>query len=245
MGVIVFTPVLLVCGFGILLALHRSNALRGLRPVQQWSISAATAIVTTVLLSWVGISIRAQARNYVDQIAQKIVEKIKSGATDSGRRAENVAPEPEKPCTPKDPKEFYIPPKGPLVRFDGGVFPPSQFMCVGLSDEARAACLCPRPLVFTVDPMPAPKDDNYENLLTISEKCEPMYRVRVFLRDIFSNTNILETYPFDKGKTGAATLHEDADRYSFELDTSAPESRYKVAIKSSRGLRVICVNQIN
>lgn len=165
-------------------------------------------------------------------------------------RTEHLRPESpklkgEKPCTPKDPHDSYIPPKGPLVRFDGGPFMPSQFMCLGLSDEARFACLCPRPLAFTVEPMPAPKDDNYENLLTINEKCDPMYRVRVFLRDMFSNLNLLETYPFGVGETGAATMHEDADRYSFEINSSAPQSRFKVAIKSSRGLRVICVNQIN
>src|SRR5579872_6610434 len=67
-GVIFYTPILLVCGGCILLALHRSKAVHGLSQFHQWLAYIVIGTIATVSLFSIRISIRNQARAYVYQI---------------------------------------------------------------------------------------------------------------------------------------------------------------------------------
>jgi hypothetical protein len=139
----------------------------------------------------------------------------------------------------------YVPPKGPLLKHEGYVPVASQLLCPGLPDEARAACLCPRPLKFTLNALASPPDNNYATEMVITTPREPMYRVRVFLRDTISDADLLGAAPHQGKGVSNSVWTAEFDRYSFGATSSAPQEVFRVKLLSATGIRVICANQEN
>ena len=141
----------------------------------------------------------------------------------------------------------YAPTKNKAVRVDAQLEPPSNQMCTGMPDDDRIQCLCPRLVPYSIEALPPPDSDNYAALLTIRSPREPMYKIRVFLRGVFSeaitvfpNEEMLKNQHF-------SIIHGfmDYDRYSFIVQSTAPQAVFKVKLLSSTGPRVICINQVN
>ncbi|MGB7589857.1 MAG: hypothetical protein WBO19_01285, partial [Terriglobia bacterium] len=139
-GMFFFTPILMICGCCILLAFHRAKVVEGEKPLVQVAAYLLLFALTTGSLYEVGIIIRKKVPSFptneeLRQIVTKAVSDTLSKRTpltethNQPSKPESPKKEAEKPCTPKDPRDSYIPPKGPLVRFDGGFFPPSQSIC--------------------------------------------------------------------------------------------------------------------
>jgi hypothetical protein len=152
------------------------------------------------------------------------------------------------PCEPHDVQ--YVPPKGKAIRFEGAYPIASEILCPshGLSEDARIACLCPNRLQYILRAMPPPTDSNFETEITISKVCNPMYKVRVFLRDIYTNLgSVFEASPYMAPAThvGLTRGSFDYDKFSFLLNSTAPEDTFKTSVLSASGLRVVCVNQEN
>ena len=144
-----------------------------------------------------------------------------------------------------DPK--YPIPKNKMVRVDGQVEQSSSVMCPGLPDDARILCLCPRPVQYSLEPLDSPASDNYATLLTLTTAIEPMYKARVFLGGVFSQSIIV--YPtkemIERDHFTALQGLMDYDKQSLIVQFTAPQRLAKLRILSSTGLRVICVNQEN
>jgi hypothetical protein len=149
---------------------------------------------------------------------------------------------------PAMPKETEYPsPKNKGQRVDVQLEPASSQMCVGLADSERIKCLCPRPVRYSLEPLPPPDTDNYAGLLTIRSPREPMYKVRVFLRAVFSEA--VTTYPTDEmlqtEHFSIAHGFMAYDPFSFVIQVTKPQKLLKIKVTSSTGPRVICVNQEN
>jgi hypothetical protein len=145
----------------------------------------------------------------------------------------------------------YVPPrKGNLVRFEDTFLVPSRVLCPpnGMTDEARIACLCPNRLPYKLRAMPAPEDGNFETEITISKVCNPMYKVRLFFRDMYyKGGSVLSAAPHNGGAPGVSLLRglfED-DKYSISLSSTAPEDSFQTSLVTTGGLRIVCINQEN
>jgi len=71
-----------------------------------------------------------------------------------------------------------------------------------------------------------------------------MYRVQLFGRAPLYPGKI-EAFPYGEGKAGIAVTEMEFDPYTLLLQSSAPQREFKLEIKSSEGLRLKCINQIN
>jgi hypothetical protein len=147
------------------------------------------------------------------------------------------------PVAAHDPK--YVPPRGPLTRVDGDFPAPSELLCAGVSDEVRIACLCPRLVPYSLESLSAPKEDNYAIQVTLTSPREPMYKVRVFLRGMISHAELLDSFPYGPKQSVSVVENLDYDKYSFIVQSSAPQSVFKLRVLSSTGLRLMCANQEN
>ncbi len=154
----------------------------------------------------------------------------------------------DKPCSPSDVQ--YVPPAGKAVRFDGANPIPSEVLCPshGMTDEQRRNCLCPRLLPYTLRSMEPPKESNFETEITISKTCDPIYKARLFFRDVYSQLgSIFKASPYMPPASKVLMTRGDMefDRYSVLLSSSAPQDTITTSIMSAGGLRLICVNQEN
>jgi hypothetical protein len=75
-GVLVSTPVFLVCDACVLLALHRSKAVADKRKPVQWFWYCLVFIATTAILVSVGIALRNSARHFVGDVAKAVAQAI-------------------------------------------------------------------------------------------------------------------------------------------------------------------------
>ena len=112
-----------------------------------------------------------------------------------------------------------------------------------LSLTTEEATLCPRPLRYSlrqVEVPPSTTRDNYATELTIEAVREPMFRVTVFVRTLYSQLVLT-----DSPATGISATEHGTDPYSFQVSSTKPAQRYKVVVHTSEWLRVICINQHN
>ena len=140
----------------------------------------------------------------------------------------------------------YIPSTNKLARFDGNMnqfVTPSQ--CNGLPDDKERECLCPRPLDYKLTALPTPSDNNYATLLNVRAGRDDMYRIAIFGRTPMCSGKILEAIPNGPPKGSLAVMEMEVDRYALGLTSSGPEREFDLEIKTSEGLRIKCVNQIN
>lgn len=166
----------------------------------------------------------------------------------SGNTSETARPQNSVPCEPHDVQ--YVPPKGKAIRFEGMTPIASEALCPsnGMSDEARIACLCPNRVPYSLRAMPPPAGSNFETEITITKVCNPMYKIRVFLRDVYTQLgSVSEASPYMPPASHVSIMYGtfDFDRHSFLVSSSAPEDTFKVSVLTATGLRVICVNQEN
>jgi len=145
----------------------------------------------------------------------------------------------------RHPDAAYVPPRGPLIRTEGNIPIASSLLCPGLLEEERTACLCPRPLNFKLAALPAPAEDNFATEIEITTPREPMYRIRVFLRDTISGAHLLAASPHEGKGVSSYAWSAAYDRYSFGAASTAPQSVFRVKLLSATGIRVICANQEN
>jgi hypothetical protein len=117
-GVVLYTPILLVCDVCILLALHRSRSVADLKRSVQFGIYGALFIVCTGILFWMGNLLQNRARIFIQQIATAVVESINksSPSNASVARPQETAtskaiPNPQTASPP--PSEKVQPPHGP------------------------------------------------------------------------------------------------------------------------------------
>jgi hypothetical protein len=137
----------------------------------------------------------------------------------------------------------YVPPSGhKAVRFDGQIRPTPQ-ACAGLSDEKEIACLCPRPVEYSLFALPTPTDNNYATQVEMNAGKESMYRVQLFTRTPV-HAGKIEASPH-KDDAGMAVVEMTFDPYTLLVQSSAPQQQFKLEVRSSEGLRLKCINQIN
>jgi hypothetical protein len=152
------------------------------------------------------------------------------------------------PCENHDVQ--YVPPQGKAVRFESDYPIASELLCPshGMSEQERLACLCPNRLPYTLRAMAPPKESNFETEITVTKTCTPLYKVRVFLRDVYSALGKeLEASPYmpPVSKVVLTGGSMEYDRYSFMLNSTAPQDTIKVSVLTASGLRLVCVNQEN
>jgi len=139
----------------------------------------------------------------------------------------------------------YPAPNGPGIRFEGTAETPSSAMCSGMADEDQIKCLCPSPLDYALNPLPAPKDSNYSTEIVIKKVDRPMYRVRIFSRAQIDSTGPLVEYPPVNSHSGLSFGKFDYDPFTLVMNSSAPEDEFKLDVHTSEGLRLKCINQDN
>jgi len=76
-AVTVYPPIFVLSVICILLALHRSKALAGLRPVVQVAWYILVFVLSTAILVWVGREVRGSARAFMRDLAAAVVQAIK------------------------------------------------------------------------------------------------------------------------------------------------------------------------
>lgn len=143
---------------------------------------------------------------------------------------------------------LYPRPSNKLVRVDGDTPLASGILCpTSMPDQDRISCLCPNLVPYRLEALPTPPSDNYATLLTLDGPRQPIYKVRLFFRDVFSHSEVVyptsemaKMYHFSFGQVSM-----DYDRYSLVVQSTAPQQSFKLKMFSSTGLRVICANQIN
>jgi hypothetical protein len=144
--------------------------------------------------------------------------------------------------TPPDVK--YPPPKGPLQEMQVGKEISSSQLCVGMSDQAQVDCLCPRPLLYTLEALPPPANHNYATKVTINAVREPIYKLRIFSRTpIYSGA--INSFPYGAGQAAVSVEELDYDRFSLVMQSSRPEQGFTIEVGSAQGLRLKCINQEN
>lgn len=76
-GVTVYAPIFVISVVAILLALHRSKALSGMRPIAQvgWNILIFT--LSMAILVWVGRELRSGTNDFVGKIVDGVAQKIR------------------------------------------------------------------------------------------------------------------------------------------------------------------------
>ena len=102
-GVLVYTPVFLVCDACVLLALHRSRAVADKRtPIQVFWYGVTFLVMSSILIA-VGIILRNSARGFVRDIASAVVEVTKPTVV-------QPSSSPAQPQTQAEPKPHENPP---------------------------------------------------------------------------------------------------------------------------------------
>jgi hypothetical protein len=139
----------------------------------------------------------------------------------------------------------FVAPKGPGIRVEMSAPVASNQLCIGLPEKDETQCLCPRPVEFSLKPLPAPNDNNYATEVTITAGREPMYRVRLFARSQIHPGGELWASPHGKESAALFTGVMAYDLSSIYLRSSAPEQEFKLELHSAEGLRIKCVNQEN
>jgi hypothetical protein len=137
----------------------------------------------------------------------------------------------------------YVPPSSHrAIRVDGQVKPTPQ-ACMGLSEEKEIECLCPRPVDYVLNALPTPPDNNYATQVDIKAGRDPMYRVQLFGRTQMYSGKI-GAFPHEK-EAAISVAEMDYDRYTLLIQSSSPQQEFKLEVRSSEGLRLKCINQIN
>jgi hypothetical protein len=175
-----------------------------------------------------------EIKSKVDKKPQREVDKEASEKARATDKAEVI----------KIPEAKYIPPKGPGIKFEGRMETPSSQMCTGMADAAQIACLCPRPLKYALKALPPPSDNNYATQIDIRAVREPIYKLRIFGRTQL-HSGKLAAFPYGEGKAGTVVMEMDYDPFSLIVQSSAPQTRYTLEVRSAQGLRIKCVNQEN
>lgn len=138
----------------------------------------------------------------------------------------------------------YLPPSShKAIKVDGQIKPTPQ-ACIGLSEEKEIECLCPRPVDYILNALPTPPDDNYATQVDIKAASEALYRVQLFGRTQM-HSGTLEAFPYGDGKAATGVVEMDYDRYTLLVQSSAAQQEFKLEVRSSEGLRLKCINQIN
>jgi hypothetical protein len=145
------------------------------------------------------------------------------------------------------PEPSYPLPKGPGIRFDASIPIPSNQLCQGLTGKAETDCLCPRGVNYSLKTMAAPSDNNYATELTATQSREPMYRIRIFSRANISFGMIIQpSEDATKARHGICTYGAlGFDQFSVILQCTFPVNEFRVALHTSEGLRLKCINQEN
>jgi hypothetical protein len=118
-------------------------------------------------------------------------------------------------------------------------------MCQGLSEQEQIDCLCPSPLNYALRALASPADDNYATEIDIKQVDKPIYRLRIFARTQIDSTADFSVAPFGGNHSTSVVVHMAYDPFSLILQSTAPESEYKIAVHTSEGLRLKCINQEN
>jgi hypothetical protein len=116
-GVTVYTPVFAICVICILLALHRSKALSGLRPIAQAGSYILTFALSMTILVWVGHKMRASTSDFISKIIDGVAQKIRPTIPEQSREQAPNAVAPPKPLQPQ-PKPKSRPPQTALPPSD-------------------------------------------------------------------------------------------------------------------------------
>jgi hypothetical protein len=92
-GVTVYAPIFVISVIGILLALHRSGALSGIRPIVQVGWYILIFALSMAILVWVGRKMRASTNDFIgkiiDGVAQKIRPAMQEANQEQTRSSEN------------------------------------------------------------------------------------------------------------------------------------------------------------
>jgi hypothetical protein len=112
-GVLVYTPVFLVCDVCVLLALHRSQAVadKGTKTQVFWYL--LLLLITSSVLVGVGISLRKGGRNFVHELARAVAEATKPTMEQPMRAQSQVQPQ-----APENPPRPQVPLPIPLKAYD-------------------------------------------------------------------------------------------------------------------------------
>jgi hypothetical protein len=106
-GVLVYTPVFLVCDVCILLALHRSKAVADQGTKSQVFWYTLTFVITTSILLWVGISLRRSARNFVHDLAKAVAEATQTKVAQTPVQSQ-PQPAPNPQPSPPPPRSYLV-----------------------------------------------------------------------------------------------------------------------------------------
>jgi hypothetical protein len=77
LGVTVYAPIFVISVIGILLALHRSKALSGIRPIAQVGWNILIFALSMAILVWVGREMRAGTNDFIGKIIDGVAQKIR------------------------------------------------------------------------------------------------------------------------------------------------------------------------
>ena len=139
----------------------------------------------------------------------------------------------------------YVAPTGHSAVLVEGNVNPTHLHCYQLPEDKQIACLCPRPLDYALGAMPTPPDNNYATLVDIKAKNDLMYRIQLFARSPIHPGGKLEAIPHGAGEAAIGVETWQIDLNTLGVRSSAPEEEFKVEVRSSEGLRLKCINQIN
>lgn len=106
LGVLVYTPVFLVCDVCVILALHRSKAVADKGAKTQVFWYSLVFLITSFILWGVGVSLRKSGRNLVHDLALAVAESMKENT--KGQPTQVIQVVPTAPSPPPPPPRSYL-----------------------------------------------------------------------------------------------------------------------------------------